>query len=115
MNHTYSLHRNPRCFSPFPESFIPDRWLPEKDRRNIAAKEPFILDLSAYNPFSHGPANCVGKNFALAELRAVTCFVVQRFNFRPVEGFRLESWEEGIEDYFVVTRPPLPVVLEGRC
>jgi hypothetical protein len=26
----------------------------------------------------------------------------------------LESWEEGIEDYFVVKRPPLPVIVEAR-
>jgi cytochrome P450 len=74
----------------------------------------FILDPSAFIPFSYGPANCVGRNLALVELRAITCYIVQRFNFRPKKGFNMKSWEEGIEDYFVVKRPPLPVVVEAR-
>jgi cytochrome P450 len=78
------------------------------------AHEEFILDPIAFQPFSYGPAGCVGKNLALVELRAVTCFIIQRFDFKPKEGFRMESWEEGIEDYFVAKRPALPVVVEVR-
>jgi hypothetical protein len=48
------------------------------------------------------------------ELRAVVCFIVQRFDFKVKEGFRMESWEEGIKDFFVIRRPPLPVVVEAR-
>jgi cytochrome P450 len=110
----YTLQRNPRYFSPFPDSFWPDRWLPEKDRQKISSKEEFIHDPTAFNPFSYGPASCVGKNLALLELRAVTCFLVQKFTFKAKEGFNVESWEDGIQDYFVVKRPALPVVMDVR-
>ncbi|KIM78409.1 hypothetical protein PILCRDRAFT_11126 [Piloderma croceum F 1598] len=112
--HTHTLQRNPRYFSPYPDSFWPDRWLPEKDREKAPFNEEFILDLAAFNPFSYGPANCVGKNLALLELRVITCFIVQKFNLKVKQGFRIETWEEGIEDFFVVKRPPLPVIMEAR-
>ena len=113
-NHLYTIHRNPRYFSPFPDSFLPERWLPEKERQKLMPDGNFFLDTAAFNPFSYGPANCVGKNLAIAELRAVTCFTVQKFNFKAREGFRVESWEEGIKDFFVIKRPALPVVVEVR-
>ena len=112
--HTHTLQRDPRYFSPYPDSFWPDRWLPEKDREIAPFNEEFILDLAAFNPFSYGPANCVGKNLALLELRVITCFIVQKFNLKVKEGFRIETWEEGVEDFFVVKRPPLLVVMEAR-
>jgi Cytochrome P450 len=56
INHTYTLQRNPRFFSPWLESFWSDRWLPKQDRHKIPSNEWFILDLStAFNPFSCGP------------------------------------------------------------
>ncbi|KIM75269.1 hypothetical protein PILCRDRAFT_679651 [Piloderma croceum F 1598] len=96
INHTYSLQRNPRYFSPCPDSFWPDRWLPEQDRHKIPSDERFILDLIAFNSFSYGPANCVGKNLALLEMRAITCFIVQKFKFKAKEGFRLEVYPKCI-------------------
>jgi len=112
--HTYSLHRDPRYFSPLPDSFWPDRWLPERDRRSASSPSEFIHDLVAFQPFSFGPDNCVGKNLALQQLRALVCFMVQRFDFTLGEGCELESWEDNIEDYFVMKRPPIPVVLQVR-
>ena len=114
INHTLSLHRNPRYFSPCPDTFWPDRWLPERDRQGLPSKETFILNHAAYIPFSYGPANCAGKNLALLELRAVTCYIVQKFKFTAREGSGLDSWEEGIEDFFVVKKPPLAVIVEPR-
>lgn len=117
--HTYSLHRNPRCFFPLPDSFWPDRWLPEPDRQCpplSATKDygEFVHDTTAFIPFSLGPANCAGKNLALRELRGLVCFIVQTFKFKVKEGFRLESWEEEIADFFVLKKPALPVVVEAR-
>jgi cytochrome P450 len=114
VNHIYTLHRNPRYFSPYPDLFWPDRWLPEPDRQKASCSEDFVLDHKAFNPFSYGPANCVGKNLALLELRMVPCFMVQKFKFRVREGFKMESWEEGLQDFFVVKRPPFPVVVDTR-
>lgn len=114
LNHTFSLHRNPRYFSPYPDTFWPDRWLPERDREKLPSNEAFILDHAAYIPFSYGPTSCVGKNMALLELRAVTCYIVQKFKFTAKKGRGLDSWEEDIKDFFVVKKPPLAVVVEPR-
>jgi len=38
----------------------------------------------------------------------------KKIRFQIKEGFKLESWEEGAKDYFVVIRPPLPVILRVR-
>jgi cytochrome P450 len=114
LNHTLSLHRNPRCFSPYSDAFWPDRWLPERDREKLPFNETFILDHAAYIPFSYGPASCVGKNLALLEMRAVICYVVQKFGFKVKEGFRIDAWEDGIGDFFVVKSPALPVVVEAQ-
>lgn len=77
-----------------------------------------IHEPTAFSPFSFGPASCVGKNLALIELRAVTCALVQRFEFEfenaGKEGFRPTEWEEAIEDYLVASRPPLMAKVEAR-
>jgi len=113
-NHTFTIHRNPRYFSPYPDSFFPERWLPEQGRQKIFSDKNFVLELTAFNPFSYGPANCVGKNLAIMELRALMCFVVQRIDFKAKDGFRMESWEEDIEDFVVLKRPALPVIVDAR-
>jgi hypothetical protein len=51
---------------------------------------------------------------ALLELRAVTCYIVQKFKFTAKKGRGLDSWEEDIKDFFVVKKPPLAVVVEPR-
>lgn len=115
--HTYSVQRDPRYFS-LPNTFWPDRWIPAAERKSpedaTIDKDHVVHNLAAFIPFSSGPANCAGKNLALLELRAVICIMVQRFDFQPEKGFVLSSWEEGLEDLFVINRPPLPVVINSR-
>jgi cytochrome P450 len=49
-----------------------------------------IFDLTVFNPFSYGAANCVGRNLALLEMRAITCFIVQKFKFEAKDGVGME-------------------------
>ncbi|KDQ55994.1 hypothetical protein JAAARDRAFT_36785 [Jaapia argillacea MUCL 33604] len=118
---TYSLHRDPRCFSPLPDCWWPDRWLPEHERLphpTHATHDPgaFALDHTAFTPFSYGPANCVGKNLALQELRAVVCYVMQTFDILRASGHHddLITWEDRLIDQFVTARGPLHVSLRCR-
>ena len=78
----------------------------------------FVHDTGAYLPFSIGPANCAGKNLALLELRALVCHLLREFDFYiPESGVQrreFDDWERGVCDYFVMSRPTLPVVIKSR-
>lgn len=104
----YVLHRDPRYFSPSPDLFIPDRWLDADDG------EKFTTNISAYIPFSTGPANCVGKSLALLEMRMVVATLVQKFDMRLADGYDPSRWEEELQDFFIMKVGELPAVLTAR-
>ena len=118
----YVLLRDPRYFSPYPNNFWPDRWLPLSDRqppefpRNPLKdeKKPFILNTAAFIPFSFGPANCAGKNLAYMEMRMVVALVMQRVNLSFDNDYDPSQWEKDLEDFFLVKKGKLPVVLSPR-
>ena len=127
------LHRDPRNFC-FADPFWPERWLvasgqlPLEDAlaslslppsatyaSGSEAKFEFVHNELAFLAFSHGPMNCVGKGFALQEIRTVMCALVQRFAVRLEEGWVAKEYEAAYKDFFVASRPMLPVHLERRC
>ncbi|KAJ7039636.1 cytochrome P450 [Mycena alexandri] len=116
--HTFSLHHDPRYFSPFPDTFIPERWLAAEEQialePAIFAENEIVHNTAAFIPFSVGPSNCVGRNLAYQEMRMVVCTLISKFEMRFEEGFDVNSWEEEMLDYFVVQRGRLPVVLTAR-
>jgi cytochrome P450 len=65
-----------------PESFIPERWLPdtgyEDDKKEVM------------QPFSYGPRNCVGKNLAYHEMRIIFATVLWHFDLKLCQ--ESESW-----------------------
>ncbi|KAI8065565.1 cytochrome P450 [Gongronella butleri] len=71
LNHA---HRNPEYWQR-PDDFVPERWLPG------AETEPC---LEAYFPFSIGSRNCIGRQFALQEMRLVLATLVQRYELKPI-------------------------------
>ncbi|TFK36467.1 cytochrome P450 [Crucibulum laeve] len=102
----YVLHRDPRYFSPNPDSFWPERWT--KDDTSI------ILNRRAFIPFSQGPANCVGKTLALLELRLVLALLVQRFDMTFDDGYDPAAWEQDLKDIFVLSKGKLPIKFTNR-
>ncbi|XP_034827036.1 cytochrome P450 4C1-like [Maniola hyperantus] len=70
----YDLHHRADLY-PEPERFIPERFLPENcvDRHRYA----FI-------PFSAGPRNCIGKKFAMLEMKTLISSLIRRFRLEPV-------------------------------
>jgi len=118
----YVYHRSSQYFSPSPDKFWPGRWLQRPDtekskKENTAdgsSEENTIHNQAAFIPFAFGPANCVGKHFAMIEMRMVIASLMQKFDVRFAEGYDPAEWEANLEDFFVMKKGPLPVVLTPR-
>ena len=128
--HVHSIHRDPRNFYPHTDTFWPDRWLLSSTSTSSEVSAPpegFTHAEHAFVPFSHGPMNCVGRAFALQEMRVVVCALVRHFEFGRWE-LRFEdgetargegepavrAYECGYKDYFVTERPAVEVELKVR-
>lgn len=74
------FHRHPAYWDR-PDDFLPERWAdPEAEK-----KRPRF----AYLPFSGGPRQCIGNNFALMEAVLVLAVLAQRFTPRIADGCEL--------------------------
>ncbi len=111
----YSMHTDPNNFSPSPEKFRPERWLPQADGRSLCHGPGYVHNETAFLPFSIGPMNCVGKALAMQEMRTVMCAVLQRVRLRPVAGWELAHYDRGFKDYFVTVRGELAALVEVRA
>ncbi|EZF74480.1 hypothetical protein H105_03818 [Trichophyton soudanense CBS 452.61] len=60
-----------------PTKFVPERWLGDERYKNDCKK--------AYQPFSYGPRNCLGKNLAYAEMRLVLTRLLWNFELELSE------------------------------
>ncbi|KAI8096496.1 cytochrome P450 [Halteromyces radiatus] len=69
----YHAHLNEKYW-PNARSFEPERWLPNDTPGSVKP------DLDAFYPFSIGTRNCIGKNFALMEMRLALSTVIKLFD-----------------------------------
>ncbi|PYH34398.1 cytochrome P450 [Aspergillus neoniger CBS 115656] len=67
-----------------PLRFWPERWL---DPRPSGVPAP---DMQAYYPFSAGKHSCIGKNFAMAEIRILIANIFSRFDLAEVPGQNID-------------------------
>ncbi|KAF3483151.1 cytochrome P450 CYP3/CYP5/CYP6/CYP9 [Arthroderma uncinatum] len=67
-----------------PNKFVPERWLGDERYKNDCKK--------AYQPFSYGPRNCLGKNLAYAEMRLVLTRLLWNFELELLEESK--NWAE---------------------
>jgi cytochrome P450 len=69
--------RNPKYYDD-PLEFRPERWTREFERN---------LPRGAYVPFAAGPRVCLGKQFAMMEMRMILATILQRVEPNLAEGF----------------------------
>lgn len=69
----YVMHRDPRYWQS-PDDFNPERWL----------AEGFAPSKYVYFPFSSGPRNCIGEQFAWLEATVVLANALRRFEFHDI-------------------------------
>ncbi|XP_030026721.1 cytochrome P450 4c3 isoform X5 [Manduca sexta] len=66
----WGIHRDPKYWGPDAEHFDPDRFLPE--RFNLAHG-------CSYMPFSSGPRNCLGYQYALMSVKAALSGILRNY------------------------------------
>lgn len=127
------VQRDLQHFSPDPETFLPERWIPNEGRKLAAAAgQDYILIHGAYMPFKYGmgtrsscvlaqelnrlpgPGNCVGRALALHEMRAALAMLVRGFDVQLAPSFAPEQWTDGLRDEYIVVGGKLEVVLAER-
>jgi cytochrome P450 len=96
---TYAIARSSSNFDA-PDEFKPERWLPSDS--SLAPEGKAAFNPKASVPFLLGPYNCVGRNFALMEMRATVATLVRRYDMRLVERFDKERFDRMIEDRSVL-------------
>ncbi len=87
----YVTQRDERFF-PDPDSFRPERFLPENEHS---------LNQFAFYPFGYGPRGCIGKDLALMEMELVVAIVSQKVKFQ------LASANEEVKPNPLVSLEPL--------
>ncbi|KAJ8133004.1 hypothetical protein O1611_g620 [Lasiodiplodia mahajangana] len=87
-----------------PMSFIPDRWMGDPkyadDKRGVV------------QPFSVGPRNCPGQQFALFNIKLMLTHLLWRFDLELGEGTK--DWAKNQRIYNGWIQPALPVVMKRR-
>jgi cytochrome P450 len=74
------VHRHPQHF-PDPEVFNPHRWDDDLERH---------LPPAVYSPFGYGPRTCIGKNFALLQIRLILATIAQQFRVELVPNQKIK-------------------------
>ncbi|KAJ6574663.1 cytochrome P450 [Mycena capillaripes] len=73
------LQMDPEIWGEDAHLFRPERWYCPESKHNLFA-------------FSEGPRSCIGKKFALAEIKALTVTLIRQFSFSPgtyeIEAFQ---------------------------
>ncbi|OAA68270.1 Cytochrome P450 [Niveomyces insectorum RCEF 264] len=101
----YAMYRNRHNFV-LAEEFHPERWLGEDPRFKDDRKD-------AYQPFSYGPRNCLGRYLANAEMRAILAHIVWNFDLELCPDSR--TWNTDQKAMSFWNKGPLNVIVKPRA
>ncbi|KAH8686184.1 cytochrome P450 monooxygenase [Ilyonectria robusta] len=99
----WATHHNPANFTR-PDEFIPERWLGDPRFANDKVE--------AFQPFSVGSRNCIGKNLAYAEMRLILARLVWNFDIQVAEESR--GWDDRSAFYLLWEKGPMNMYLKPR-
>lgn len=108
----YTQEIHPDNFWPEPESFRPERWLPEGLGPGSRAKRGAIMSFSFGKLINFhiapsatdissrykGPFGCLGKTLAVQEMRIVTAKVLLNYDVKLAPSFDNAKFVEGIQN-----------------
>jgi len=81
----WSMHRHPALWTQ-PEAFEPERWFIQGDTTEASPNTARQLrTFAAFLPFGTGPRMCIGRGFALVEIKLILLDILQRFTLRLVD------------------------------
>ena len=81
----WSMHRHPALWEQ-PEVFKPERWLAAEGTAEVAPDTARQLRTFApFLPFGAGPRMCIGRGFALIEIKLILIDIMHRFTLRLVD------------------------------
>ncbi|XP_068630264.1 cytochrome P450 4c3-like [Battus philenor] len=94
----WGVHRDPKYWGPDADCFDPDRFLPE--RYNLQHS-------CSYMPFSAGPRNCLGSQYALMSVKSALSAILRRYKIvgeeetGPVPHIKskLDIMMKAVDDY----------------
>ncbi|KAL0840547.1 hypothetical protein ABMA28_015765 [Loxostege sticticalis] len=104
----WGVHRDPKYWGPTAEEFDPDRFLPER----------FNLEHTcSYMPFSQGPRNCLGYQYALMSVKTALSAILRRYrvvgemesNSIPHIRVKLDIMMKAVDGYQVALEKRKPV------
>ncbi|KAL9105820.1 MAG: hypothetical protein Q9227_009076 [Pyrenula ochraceoflavens] len=101
----YSSNRSSINFPDRPSVFDPSRWLNNGVSNSATSK-------SAFNPFSLGPRNCLGRNLAYLEMRLILARLLFAFDLEAAEK-PAGKWEDQ-KSWILWEKMPLMVKLKIR-
>ncbi|XP_035688857.1 cytochrome P450 4F2-like isoform X3 [Branchiostoma floridae] len=81
----WNIHHNPTVWGDDHMEYDPSRFLPE----NMKDKDPY-----AFIPFSAGPRNCIGQNFAMNEEKVLISRIIHKFKLEVVPDHPVEKVAE---------------------
>ncbi|RYP77225.1 hypothetical protein DL771_001274 [Monosporascus sp. 5C6A] len=87
----WAMYRSERNFK-HADTFDPERWVSWNG----------YDDQSAFEPFSLGARNCIGKNLALVELKIILARTIFNFNLTLPEGKKNMGWKWGDQNIYML-------------